>query len=71
MEKLVKKEVDLIVLNRAKAVLADEVIRKGRPVVVKGRGLFLGFLCIISDEAEDMREWIETPYRARHFAANR
>ena len=71
VEKLVKKEVDLIVLNRAKAVLADEIIRKGRPIVVKDRGLFLEFLCIISDEAEDMREWIETSYRERHFEANR
>ncbi len=71
VEKLVKKEVDLIVLNRAKAVLADEVIRKGRPIVVKDRGLFLEFLCIISDEAEDMRKWIETSYRERHFEANR
>jgi hypothetical protein len=71
VEKLVKKEVDLIVLNRAKGVLADEVIRKGRPIVVKDRGLFLEFLCILSDEAEDVREWIETSYRERHFEANR
>lgn len=40
LEKLLKKEVDLIVLNRARAVLADEVIRKGKPIVVKDRGAF-------------------------------
>lgn len=49
VEKLVRKEVHLIVLNRAKADLADEIIRKGRPIVVQDRGLFLEFLCIISD----------------------
>jgi uncharacterized protein len=47
MERLLKKEVDLIVLNRARAVLADEIIRKGRPIVVKDKGMFLDFLCII------------------------
>jgi predicted nucleotidyltransferase len=71
LEKILKKEVDLIILNRAKAVLADEAIRKGEPIVVKDRGLFLEFLCLITDEAEHMREWIETSYRARHLAANR
>jgi len=58
LERLLHKEVDLIVLNRAKAVLADEIVRKGQPLVIKGRGLFLDFLCIISDEAEYVREWL-------------
>jgi predicted nucleotidyltransferase len=71
LEKLLKKEVDLIILNRAKAILADEAIRKGEPIVVKDKGLFLEFLCLISDEAEHMREWIETSYRDRHFETNR
>ena len=71
LEKLFKKEVDLIVLNRAKAILADEAIRKGKPIVVKDRGLFLDFLCLISDEAEQIREWIEASYRERHVEASR
>ena len=71
LERLFKKEVDLIVLNRAKAILADEAIRNGKPIVVKDRGLFLDFLCLISDEAEQMREWIETSYRERHVEASR
>ena len=70
LERLLRKEIDLIVLNRAKAVLADEAIRKGKPIVVKDRELFLDFLCVISDEAEQMREWIETSYRERHLEAN-
>ncbi len=71
LERLLRKEVDLIVLNRAKAVLADEAIRKGKPIVMKDRDLFLEFLCVISDEAEQMRDWIETSYRERHVEANR
>lgn len=71
MERLLRKEVDLVVLNRARAVLADEIIRKGRPIVIKDKGIFLDFLCIISDEAEYVRDWMGTFYKERRFAANR
>jgi hypothetical protein len=71
LENLLKKDVDLIVLNRAGVVLADEIIRMGKPIVMKDRGLFLDFLCIISDEAESMREWIETSFKRKQVEANR
>ena len=71
LERLLKKEVDLVVLNRARAVVADEIIRKGNPFVIKDRGTFLDFLCIISDEAEYVREWLVTSYKERRFASNR
>ena len=71
LERLLKKEVDLIVLNRAKAILADEILRKGYPIVIKDRGIFLEFFCIISDEAEDMRNWLESYYRETHLESNR
>ncbi len=35
LERLLKKEVDLIVLNRARAVLSDEVVRKGIPLFLE------------------------------------
>jgi len=65
LEKLLKKEVDLVVLNRARAVLADEILRKGKPILIKDRGVFLDFFCIISDEAEYVRDWFETYYKER------
>jgi predicted nucleotidyltransferase len=71
LERLLKKEVDLVVLNRARAVVADEIIRKGNPLVIKDRGTFLDFLCIISDEAEYVRDWLITSYEERKFASNR
>ena len=70
LEKLLKKEVDLVVLNRAKAVIADEILRKGRPIIIRDRGLFLEFFCIISDEAEEMRSWLESYYRETHLESN-
>ncbi|ODS30537.1 MAG: nucleotidyltransferase [Candidatus Scalindua rubra] len=37
LERLLKKEVDLIVLNRARAILADEIVRKGKPIIHDNR----------------------------------
>ena len=71
LERLLKKEVDLVVLNRARAVVADEIIRKGNPLIIKDRGTFLDFLCIISDEAEYVRDWLMTSHKERGFASNR
>jgi len=71
VERLLEKEVDLIVLNRARAVLADEIIRRGKPIIIREKGIFLDFLCIISDEAEYVRDWIVGSYKERRFASNR
>lgn len=71
LERLLKKEVDLIVLNRARAVLADEIIRRGKPIVIKDKSIFMDFLCIISDEAEYVRDWFVAAYRERRFESNR
>lgn len=71
LERLLKKEVDLVVLNRARAVVADEIIRKGKPLIIKDRGNFLDFLCIISDEAEYVRNGLITSYRGKRFVSHR
>lgn len=71
LERLLKKEVDLIVLNRARAILADEIVRKGEPIVIKDRGIYMDFLCIITDEAEYVRNWFEAYYRGRRLESRR
>jgi predicted nucleotidyltransferase len=71
LERLLKKEVDLVVLNRAGAVFADEIIRKGKALIIKDRGIFMDFLCIISDEAEQVRDWLMTSYKEKRFAPDR
>lgn len=45
-------DVDLIVLNRIPASIADSALR-GLPLVIKDRGLYLDFMLIIRREAED------------------
>jgi len=71
LERLLKKEVDLVVLNRTRAVLADEIVRKGKPIIIKDRGIFMDFLCIVSDEAEYVRDWLGTYYKERRVAPRR
>lgn len=71
LERLLKKEIDLIILNRARATLADEIIRKGAPIIIKDTGLLLDFLCIISDEAEYVREWMLDYYKEAQIAQGR
>ncbi len=67
LERILHKEVDLIVLNRAKALLADEIIRKGKPIVINDKSLLFDFLCLISDEAEYMRNWLESYYKEKRI----
>lgn len=53
LERLLKKEVDLVVLNRTPATLSWSIIRKGIPIVIKDRRLYLDFVIDSSNEAED------------------
>lgn len=71
LERLLKKEIDLVVLNRARSVLADEIIRKGKPIIIKDRAMFLDFLCIVSDEAEYVRDWLTASYKEKTVASGR
>ena len=71
LERILKKEVDLVVLNRARAVLADEIVRKGNPIIIRDKGLFIDFLCIVSDEAEYVRDWLLTNYREVSLVSGR
>jgi len=71
LERILRKEVDLVVLNRAKAILADEIIRKGKPIIIKDQGIFMDFMCIVNDEAEYMREWLLSHKLERKIATSR
>ena len=71
LERLLKKEIDLVVLNRTRSVLADEIIRKGKPIIIRDRGIFMDFFCIVSDEAEYVRDWLTDSYKEKRVASGR
>lgn len=53
--------VDLIILNRAPANIADSAIR-GRPLIIKDQDLWLRFMLVITSLAEDFREFSRNYY---------
>jgi uncharacterized protein YutE (UPF0331/DUF86 family)/predicted nucleotidyltransferase len=55
VERLVGAEVDLVVLNRAPATVADVALR-GVPLVIKDRGRWLEFMLAVTREATDYRD---------------
>lgn len=58
LERVLGRNVDLLVLNRAAPTVAESAV-KGIPVALKDRSLYLSFLIRITSEAEDFREWVE------------
>lgn len=56
IERLVGCEVDLVVLNRAPALVAWSAIR-GIPLLIRDRGFFLDYFLEISEEAESLAEF--------------
>ncbi len=64
IERLVEREVDLLVLNRAAPSVADNALR-GTPVIIKDRGFYLDFLLRITSEAIDFRQWVESYWRLK------
>ena len=61
VEILKTDDVDLIVLNRIAASIAATAIQ-GIPLVIKDYDLWLKFMLIISQEAEDYREFVDDYY---------
>ncbi|MBU1262439.1 nucleotidyltransferase domain-containing protein [bacterium] len=57
LERLLKKEVELIVLNRAPATISASAIR-GVPIVIKDWGLYLDFMETVTSEAIDFRDML-------------
>jgi len=68
LERFLKKEVELLVLNRAAATVAASAIR-GKSLAINDWGLYLDFMLVITDVAADFTELIITDYKERTFFA--
>ncbi len=53
VKKIANIDIDLVVLNRAPAILATEILESGTPLVVKDQTLYWRFYLIVSDAAQD------------------
>ena len=57
LERLLKREMELLVLNRVASTVAASAIR-GIPLVINDWGLYLDFMLVITREAEDYTEML-------------
>ena len=64
IERLVRRNVDMVVLNRARSSIASSALH-GRTIVIKDRGLYLDFMLRVTAEAEDYREMVEDYWKIK------
>ena len=57
LERMLHKEVELLVLNRVSSSVAASAIR-GIPLAINDWGLYIDFMEVVTEEAEDFREMI-------------
>ena len=69
LEKIVGREIDLLVLNRAPATVADSALR-GVPIIIKNKGVYLEFLLKVTSEAIDFREWVSDYWKLKEGMRN-
>jgi predicted nucleotidyltransferase len=64
IEAIVKKDIDLIILNTAPPLIAHAALR-GKPIVIKEQALFLNYLLQTSGEAEDFSLFLQDMWQWR------
>ena len=65
MEQLLKKEVELLVLNRVPSTVAASAIR-GTPLAINDWDLYLDFMDVVTEESEDFMNFIINDYMERN-----
>ena len=65
VEGIVKKEVDLVVLNRVPATVAAAALL-GHALIIKDKGLYLDFMTAVTDEADSFMDYIIRDYREKY-----
>ena len=64
IQRLLKKEVELLVLNRVSSTVAASAIR-GIPLAINDWGLYLDFMEVVTEEASDFMDFVITDYNQR------
>lgn len=70
LEILLKKEVELLVLNRAPSIISASALR-GIPIIINDWDLYLDFMLIITDLADDFAEFLISDYKERNGIGKR
>ena len=65
LENILKRDVDLLVLNRAPSRLAFKILQTRTPIVIKDRSVYWRFFLLIGSVANDFKEFIRNYRRIR------
>ncbi len=65
LERFLKREVELLILNRVPAIIAASAIR-GTPLAIHDWGLYLDFMQVVTDEAEGFMDFMIKDYAERN-----
>ncbi|MFH1825037.1 MAG: nucleotidyltransferase domain-containing protein [Candidatus Firestonebacteria bacterium] len=57
LEKILGKEVELVILNRVPVTISSTAIR-GIPIIIRDWGLYLDFMAVVTSESVDFREML-------------
>ncbi len=71
LERILKKEVDLIILNRAPVNICDMAVREGKPILVKDRKTFLRYMVAVSSLAVEYREFVKSYWKLKNAYTSR
>ncbi len=63
LNKISEKDIDIVLLNNAPAVLTSSIFKTGLPIVIKNRRLFLDLYLKQTLEAEDFCRFVESYWR--------
>ena len=66
IEAIVRKDVDLIILNTAPPLIAQAAL-KGKPIVIKEQALYLNYLLQTTGEAEDFSLFLQDLWQWREY----
>lgn len=58
IENIVRRDVDLLVLNKARTMVAFDVLEKGIPIAIKDRALYWRFYLLVNSAAVDFADFV-------------
>ena len=64
LERLLKREVELLILNRVSSTITASAIR-GIPLVISDWGLYLDFMLVVTRVAEDFMDLVINDYKEK------
>ena len=71
LERILQREVDLIILNRAPVTICDMAVREGKPILIKDRKIFLRYMVAVSSLAVEYREFVKSYWKLKNAYACR